>query len=59
MSAPKKDAPVTPQVDPLQENELGQIEGGFSEIDQEQFTDPGSEINGISCKITNQSQCGA
>ncbi|WP_188315993.1 hypothetical protein [Chitinophaga agrisoli] len=57
MSTPKKSTPVTPQVDPLKENELGQIEGGFSEIDQEQFTEPGSEINGISCKVTNESHC--
>ncbi|KAA2243515.1 hypothetical protein F0L74_13565 [Chitinophaga agrisoli] len=56
MSVPK-DSKSTPLVEPLKENEMGQIEGGFSEISQD-FTQDQSEFNGIGCSTTNESQCG-
>ncbi|KAA2243516.1 hypothetical protein F0L74_13570 [Chitinophaga agrisoli] len=63
MSTPKKGK--LPQegkeklaIDPLKEDELGQIEGGFSEISQIE-DEQESAFNGISCKTTNKSGCGA
>ncbi len=60
MSTSKKATPAPQEettkttVEPIKENELGQIEGGFSEIQSTEPSDPGLNI---SCP-TNQSQCG-
>ncbi len=57
MSTPKKASQEKLSVEPLKENELGQIEGGFSEIiDSALNDDSGFDLN-VSCP-TNQSQCG-
>jgi hypothetical protein len=55
MSTPKKTQDAKLAIDPLKENEAGQIEGGFSEILSARAADDGLNVH---CPVTNQSQCG-